>query len=118
MEGNVTDVLARIRASRGAPQQAGERCEMCAADIGEQHQHVVDVVGGTADGARHALTGFASLPHRVALVVDAGGVRWYDDSKATTPASVVAGVSGACSVVRSAGGCRRSPGSPTSSTRR
>lgn len=45
MEGNVTDVLARIRASRGAPQQAGEHCEMCAEEIADEHQHVVNVEG-------------------------------------------------------------------------
>ena len=28
---------------------------------------------------------FEGLPHRVQLVRDRGGVRWYDDSKATTP---------------------------------
>jgi hypothetical protein len=35
-------VLRRIRASRPAP-AAEERCEMCAAPIGNQHQHVVDL---------------------------------------------------------------------------
>ena len=35
---------------------------------------------------------------------EAGGVRWYDDSKATTPAAVLAGVSGFGSVVLIAGG--------------
>jgi hypothetical protein len=37
-------VLARVRANRPAP-SAQERCEMCAEDIGEAHQHVVDLVG-------------------------------------------------------------------------
>jgi hypothetical protein len=37
-------VLARVSAARPAP-PAEERCEMCAEEIGEQHQHVVDVVG-------------------------------------------------------------------------
>jgi hypothetical protein len=37
-------VLARVRASRPQP-TAQERCEMCAEEIGEQHQHVVDLVG-------------------------------------------------------------------------
>jgi hypothetical protein len=41
---NPLSVLARVRASRPAPSDQ-ERCEMCAADIGEQHQHVVDLVG-------------------------------------------------------------------------
>ena len=43
--GNVIDVLARIRASRGAPQPAGERCEMCSEPIADEHQHVVNVEG-------------------------------------------------------------------------
>jgi hypothetical protein len=37
-------VLARVRASRPEP-STQERCEMCAEPIGEEHQHVVDVVG-------------------------------------------------------------------------
>jgi hypothetical protein len=37
-------VLARVRAGRPVP-SAEERCQMCAADIGEQHPHVVDLVG-------------------------------------------------------------------------
>ena len=43
--GNVTDVLARIRAGRGAAQPAGERCEMCSEPIADEHQHVVNVEG-------------------------------------------------------------------------
>jgi hypothetical protein len=43
--GNVTDVLARIRAGRGAPQPVGERCEMCSEDIADEHQHVVNLEG-------------------------------------------------------------------------
>jgi hypothetical protein len=39
------DVLARIRANRGAPQPAGERCEMCSEAIADQHQHVVNLEG-------------------------------------------------------------------------
>jgi hypothetical protein len=42
--GNPLAVLARVSAARPAP-SARERCEMCAEDIGEEHQHVVDVVG-------------------------------------------------------------------------
>jgi hypothetical protein len=44
MEG-AFDVLARIRANRVAPAAAGERCEMCAEDIADEHQHVVNVEG-------------------------------------------------------------------------
>jgi Family of unknown function (DUF5947) len=39
------DVLARIRSSRLAPEQAGERCEMCSELITHEHQHVVNVAG-------------------------------------------------------------------------
>jgi Family of unknown function (DUF5947) len=43
--GGAYDVLARIRAGRSAPQPAGERCEMCAEPIADEHQHVVNVEG-------------------------------------------------------------------------
>ena len=38
------DVLTRIT-SRRAPEPAGERCEMCAESIADEHQHVVNVGG-------------------------------------------------------------------------
>jgi len=50
------------------------------------------------------LESFQGLPHRVTLIGDASGVRYYDDSKATTPASVLAAVRGFDSVVLVAGG--------------
>ncbi|WP_349269177.1 hypothetical protein MPNTM1_04656 [Mycolicibacterium parafortuitum] len=39
------DVLTRIRADRPAEQPAGERCEMCAEQVGAEHGHVVDIDG-------------------------------------------------------------------------
>ena len=42
-------------------------------------------LGGTLAAARATLRGFSRLPHRVALVGEAMGVRYYDDSKATNP---------------------------------
>ena len=60
--------------------------------------------GATAAGCREVLVGFAGLPHRVQLVGDDGDVRWYDDSKATTPASVLAALAAFDSVVLIAGG--------------
>ncbi len=60
--------------------------------------------GATVDGIRAALVGFEGLPHRLELVAEAGGVRWYDDSKATNPHAAVAAVSGFTSVVLIAGG--------------
>jgi UDP-N-acetylmuramoylalanine--D-glutamate ligase len=60
--------------------------------------------GGTAAGARAALLAFRGLPHRVSLVGEAGGVRWYDDSKATAPHATKAALRGFDSVVLIAGG--------------
>jgi len=60
--------------------------------------------GATLDGVRSALAGFGGLPHRLTLVADVGGVRWYDDSKATNPHAALAAVCGFESVVLVAGG--------------
>ena len=51
-----------------------------------------------------ALSGFEGPPHRIALVGDAGGVQWYDDSKATTPHASSAAIRGFDHVVLIAGG--------------
>jgi UDP-N-acetylmuramoylalanine--D-glutamate ligase len=60
--------------------------------------------GGTLDGIRTALRAFRSLPHRVELVGEAGGVHWYDDSKATAPHATMAALAGFESAVLIAGG--------------
>ncbi|PLS76435.1 MAG: UDP-N-acetylmuramoyl-L-alanine--D-glutamate ligase [Actinobacteria bacterium] len=60
--------------------------------------------GAGIEACAAVLAGFAGLPHRVALVGEAGGVRWYDDSKATTPAAVLAALRGFDSAVLIAGG--------------
>jgi UDP-N-acetylmuramoylalanine--D-glutamate ligase len=60
--------------------------------------------GATVEGTRAAVVAFRGLPHRVQLVGEADGVRWYDDSKATTPHAVLAAVRGFESVVLIAGG--------------
>ncbi len=60
--------------------------------------------GAEAEGCRRALVEYRGLPHRLELVREANGVRFYDDSKATTPAAVVAAVEGFESVVLVAGG--------------
>jgi UDP-N-acetylmuramoylalanine--D-glutamate ligase len=53
---------------------------------------------------QEALRAFRGLPHRVALVGEAGGVRYYDDSKATTPHAAAAALAGFESVVLICGG--------------
>ncbi|HNE75730.1 MAG TPA: UDP-N-acetylmuramoyl-L-alanine--D-glutamate ligase [Microthrixaceae bacterium] len=60
--------------------------------------------GASIDGVRAALVGFRGLPHRVELVGTSGGIRYYDDSKATAPHATLAAVSGFESVVLIAGG--------------
>jgi UDP-N-acetylmuramoylalanine--D-glutamate ligase len=60
--------------------------------------------GGSLEAVRGVLRSFRGLPHRLALVGDHGGVRWYDDSKATVPAATAAAVAAFESVVLIAGG--------------
>jgi len=60
--------------------------------------------GASPDGCRRALLAFRGLPHRVELVGEANGVRFYDDSKATTPGAVLAALEGFESAVLIAGG--------------
>ena len=63
------------------------------------------IEAGAGDAAvAQVLRSFTGLPHRVQLVGDADGVRWYNDSKATTPHAVLAGTGGFDSVVLIAGG--------------
>ncbi|MGO9873019.1 MAG: UDP-N-acetylmuramoyl-L-alanine--D-glutamate ligase [Acidimicrobiia bacterium] len=61
-------------------------------------------VGATPAGIRSALASYATLPHRVALVGEANGVRWYDDSKATNPDATLRALESFDSVVLLAGG--------------
>jgi UDP-N-acetylmuramoylalanine--D-glutamate ligase len=60
--------------------------------------------GATRAGVGAALSTFRTLPHRVALVGEARGVQYYDDSKATNPHAAVHAISGFGSVVLLAGG--------------
>ena len=60
--------------------------------------------GATLDGVRAALADFGGLAHRVQLIGEHDGVRWYDDSKATAPHATLAAVAGFTSVVLIAGG--------------
>jgi UDP-N-acetylmuramoylalanine--D-glutamate ligase len=61
-------------------------------------------VGANVDGIAAALRSYATMPHRVALVGEANGVKWYDDSKATNPDATRRAVASFDSVVLLAGG--------------
>lgn len=60
--------------------------------------------GASVDGVRRALRDFRGLPHRLVLVGDDGGVRFYDDSKATDPHATAAALRSFDSAVLIAGG--------------
>jgi len=61
-------------------------------------------VGVDAEACRAVLRDFPGLPHRIQLVGHIGGVPCFDDSKATTPASVVTALRAFPSAVLIAGG--------------
>ncbi|MDA8291241.1 MAG: UDP-N-acetylmuramoyl-L-alanine--D-glutamate ligase [Actinomycetota bacterium] len=65
---------------------------------------IASSAGGARDACRDALREAAPLAHRVSLVGSVGGVAYLDDSKATTPAAVVAALAGLGRVVLIAGG--------------
>ena len=60
--------------------------------------------GATTEGVRAALATYETLPHRVALVGEAGGVQWFDDSKATNPDATLRALESFDSAVLIAGG--------------
>ena len=89
------DVVAVAELERGLPHDLANTLAALAA---------ATEAGATPAACRAAVVGFAGLPHRVQLVGESGGVRYYDDSKATTPASVLAALRGFESAVLIAGG--------------
>lgn len=65
---------------------------------------VLEAGVATIDGVRRALREFQGIAHRIMLVAEAAGIRYYDDSKATTPHAAVTAIRGFDSVVLIAGG--------------
>ena len=60
--------------------------------------------GATLEGVRRALRSFGGLSHRVQAIGARDGVRWFDDSKATTPHAALTAIGAFESVVLIAGG--------------
>ncbi|MFM7756417.1 MAG: UDP-N-acetylmuramoyl-L-alanine--D-glutamate ligase [Actinomycetota bacterium] len=58
----------------------------------------------SVSAVRESLGGFVPPHHRIELVADHEGVRWFDDSKATTPHAAVTAIRGFDSVILIAGG--------------
>jgi len=50
------------------------------------------LLGATAGTMREVVTSFTGVAHRLELVREAGGVRYYNDSIATSPARAIAGL--------------------------
>lgn len=59
---------------------------------------------GTTEAVRTALRQFLPPHHRIEFVAEHNGVRWFDDSKGTTPHAAVTAIRGFDSVVLIAGG--------------
>jgi UDP-N-acetylmuramoylalanine--D-glutamate ligase len=59
------------------------------------------------DAVAAALATFTGPPHRIELVGDAGGVRWFNDSKATTPHAASAAIRAFDHIVLIAGGLNK-----------
>lgn len=53
---------------------------------------IMDQAGLDTDKAFDAACAFDGLPHRLVLVGDAAGVKWYDDSKATNVGATLASI--------------------------
>jgi len=51
---------------------------------------VCAIAGAPVSAMRQIATTFRGVPHRLQLIRDAGGVRWYDDSIATAPERLMA----------------------------
>ena len=63
--------------------------------------------GAPLSAAAQVLEDFRGLPHRIELVAETAGIRWYDDSKATVPHAALASITAFPSVVLLAGGCNQ-----------
>jgi UDP-N-acetylmuramoylalanine--D-glutamate ligase len=87
-------VLAPVPAT-GAPHDTANALAAAAAAL---------TVGADTGAVARTLAGFGGLAHRVQLVGERDGVRYYDDSKATNPHATASALAGFDHVVLIAGG--------------
>ena len=90
-------VLTAVPAS-GAPHDVANALAAAAAAL---------AVGSDVDAVARALDGFGGLAHRVHLVGERAGVRYYDDSKATNPHATAGALAGFEHAVLIAGGRKK-----------
>jgi len=120
---NAEDLIARSWLAKYGP-QAGRTCvQFSADDISSDLRAPYALPGranlsnlaaaraiarsfGVSDAAiRSCLSSFKALPHRLELVAEGRGVRWYNDSKATTPEGTMVALSAfECPMILIAGG--------------
>jgi len=82
--------------------KSGERFELSAARLHGRHNHdnaaaaiaAARALGVSAEAVRRSLETFEPLPHRMALVGELQGVRFYDDSKGTNVGAAVTALRG------------------------
>jgi len=60
--------------------------------------------GADSDAIIETLRHFNHLPHRIEMIIEHEGVKWYDDSKSTTPHSVTAALESFDNVILIMGG--------------
>ena len=92
-------VLAALPAS-GSPHDVANALAAAAAAL---------AVGADVDAVARALDGFGGLAHRVQLVGERGGVRYFDDSKATNPHATAGALAGFDHVVLHRRGPQQGP---------
>jgi UDP-N-acetylmuramoylalanine--D-glutamate ligase len=82
--------------------ESGERFALDSSRLYGRHNHenaaaaiaAVRALGVEPDAVRDGLAEFEPLPHRMALVRELGGVRFYDDSKGTNVGAAVTALNG------------------------
>jgi UDP-N-acetylmuramoylalanine--D-glutamate ligase len=82
--------------------KSGERFELGKARLFGRHNHenaaaaiaAARALSASPEAVRLGLSRFEPLPHRMVLVAEIGGVRYYDDSKATNVGAAVTALSG------------------------